>query len=453
MNTKRAIGTRSLCILCAFAASLGAREAAAEVTLVNTGTWEAYTDGRIGGFVSYVRGDGYPRIKLDPNTMNPVQNPLGGGISTNDANPIDDPNNPPPQPRLESVRIRSGFVGNILGIGVRTHLASNKLTMYTQLWSDIESESRRKYVPMPVDVRQAYLKVEGSWGGLTVGRQGTLFSRGAAEIDFMYGHGYGVGFPTAVDSSGMAAGHVGTGVLGPGFAAGAVYATPAFVGLQLNVGVFDPVAIVGAWDRTKWPRPEGELTYDVDFGGHAKIHLFVNGGYQAAYRIGERDGIWTSATGVGYGGRFEVGPVHLGLASHYGRGLGLYYALEASDASYDTSPAHRLRNSDGYYAQAQVALSKFDLNAGAGISRIIPLGSETVVLNGMPVAIPADGAADVNGQRRSLIKYQLGLSGAVVYHFSPSLHFDVDYFRAAFKWQLGESQVAHFVNTGLTATW
>ena len=327
------------------------------------------------------------------------------------------------------------------------------MTGYIEIWSDIESIGRRKYVPMPVDVRQGYMKMEGPWGSLIVGRQLTLFSRGAAEIDFLYGHGYGVGFVPAVDNQGTAAGHVGTGVLGPGFASGVIYTTPQVAGgLVLNVGIFDPVSLQGAWDRTKWVRPEAELTYDFAFGSRGKLHLFVNGGYQKAYRVNEPDSTNTTAYGTGYGARVEVGRVHLGVAGHYGQGLGLFYALETTDAAYDQSPLHRLRKSDGYYAQAQVVVSKFDFNAGAGIARVTPLGPSTENIGGVQVPIPADGDV-VGGNRQSIIKYQLGMSAAVVYHVTPSLHVDLDYFRAQFRWQLGEHQDVNFVNSGITMTW
>jgi len=451
------VNTKTFCAPALFGVALSVvglvtRQAAAEVTLLQTPKWEVFTDGRVGGFVSYTNGDGYPNAKLDPMSGTPLSTPYGGGIPKNDANVIDE--TPPlAQPKLRSLRIRSGFLSNILALGVRTNIGETKLTAYIQMWSDIESESRRKYVPAPIDVRQGYLRLDGRWGGLTVGRMGTLFSRGAAEIDFLYGHGYGVGFPTAIDSNGTTAGHVGTGVLGPGFAAGFVYTTPDFSGLKVNVGVFDPVIIVGAWERTEWPRPEAEVTFDHQFTANTKVHVFVNGAYQPVYRVGEPDTTSTAAYGAGYGARVEGGAVHLGLAGHYGQGLGLYYALESSEASYDASPAHRLRKSDGYYAQLQVALPNVDLNAGAGISRVIPLNAETKTLNGMPVFIPADGTPDANGSRQSLIKYQLGLSAAVVYHFNEHLHFDVDYFRASFGWQLGEKQTVNFLNSGLTATW
>jgi len=433
------------------------REAAPQ-TGIAVGTWEVFTDGRMGGFASYVNGDGFPLIQVDPATGTPIQNPFGGGINTNQANPIADPSMPTVQPRLESWRVRSGFLGNIFGFGVRMHLTPyTTLTGYLQYWADIESESRRKYTPMPVDARQGYARVEGPWGSVTVGRQLTLFSRGAVEIDFLYGHGYSVGFPTAVDSNGPAAGHIGTGVLGPGFAGGILYSTPKLAGIQLNVSVFDPVALQGAWDRTKEPRPEAELTYDLAWGYTGKLHLFANGAYQRVYRIGEPDSTNEAAYGAGGGARVEVGPVHLGFAGHWGQGLGLYYALETTEAAYDASPLHRLRKSYGLYGQAQVSIRKFDVNAGVGYAGVTPLSATTATVNTatgpMTVMVPADGDPDMNGTRQSLIKYQLGISGVVVYHVSPHLHVSADYFRANFRWQLGEAQNVNFASLGMLLTW
>lgn len=438
-------------------ACIAGREARAEISLSNVGGFEAFTDGRVGGFVTYHRGDGYPPDTFLPDPNDPTmkfraQVPFGGGINANTANPIGDA--AVGQPKLEGTRVRSGLLGNIFGFGIRSHInEATSITGYIQFWSDIESESRRKYVPAPVDVRQGFVRIEGYWGSFQVGRQLTLFSRGAAEIDFLYGHGYGVGFPTAVDSNGTAAGHVGTGVLGPGFAGGVIYATPSLAGLRLSAAIFDPVALQGAWDRTKWVRPEAELTFDRVIQGVGLIHLFANGGYQKVYRIGEPDSTSESAYGAGYGGRLEVGPVHFGVAGHYGQGLGLYYALETTEAAYDATPRHRLRKSDGYYAQLQVVLGKFDVNAGAGIARVTPLGQETVTISGVPTVLPADGAPDASNLRQSLIKHQTGLSAAIVYHVTRSLHLDIDYFRAQFAWQLGEHQNVNFLNTGVVMTW
>jgi predicted porin len=454
-NWLRARARRQAWLVVAGCASLGlARDAAAEVTLVNARGWELFTDGRLGGFANYTRGDAFPLSQVD-GSGSVLQAPFGGGISANtDTNSIADPANPTEQRRLESMRVRSGFLSNIFGFGGRTALTPwTRVSGYLQFWANIESNGERKYVPMPVDVRQGYARVDGLWGSVTVGRQLTLFSRGAAEIDFLYGHGYGVGWPAAGVQSGTAAGHVGTGVLGPGFASGAIYFSPVLSGLQVNVGLFDPVSLQGAWDRTKLLRPESEITYDRAIGAKARLHLFVNGGYQKVYRINEPDSTSSSAYGVGYGLRAEMGGVHLGLAGHYGQGLGLSYALETTEAAYDSSALHRLRKSDGYYAQAQYALWRFDFNAGVGISRVKPLGAEIQVINGVPVMVPADGERSATGTRQSLIRYQLGISAAVVYHVNQTLHLDVDYFRASFRWQFGEKEDVNFVSAGMTLTW
>ena len=53
----------------------------------------------------------------------------------------------------------------------------------------------------------------------------------------------------------------------------------------------------------------------------------------------------------------------------------------------------------------------------------------------------------------SVLKQRLGISGGVVYHFSESLHGDVDFFRAQASWWLGEKQVVNTLNAGLTLTW
>src|SRR5215471_379450 len=411
--------------------TLGARQAGAEIPIVQGGGWELYTDGRVGGFISYTKGDGFP-------LTTPTQTPRGGGIDHNAAVQISDPNQPDVQPTIDTMRIRSGFVSNILGIGLRRQLSEQtKLSVYLQLWSDIETESQRKYLPMPIDVRQGYVRLEGPAGEVTVGRQLTLYSRGAVEIDYKYGHGYALGFPGNISSNGPAAGHIGTGVMAPGFAAGVVYATPKLAGLQLTAGLFDPVVLQGAWDRTKFVRPEAELTYDTELGSNARLHVFTNGVWQRVYKQNQPNSLFETVLGVGYGARVEVGPVHLGVSGHYGKGLGLYYALETSEAAYDEQ--YRLRNTDGYYAQSQFILGDFDLNVGAGISRVYEL--------------PTDGVADMNGHRNSVIQSQLGISGVLVYHFSQVVHVAVDYLRANYKWHLGEKQNVNFFNGGMTVVW
>jgi hypothetical protein len=225
------------------------------------------------------------------------------------------------------------------------------------------------------------------------------------------------------------------------------------------VGVYDPSGLVGSpWERTKYPRPEGELTYDLDFDS-GLLHLFVNAGWQKIY---ERNNIRdVTVSGVGYGARVEVGPVHLGLAGHTGRGLGVSYAFEPSAATYGQPQQNsELRSFDGFYGQLQLALGKVDLQAGAGITRVKPLVYDRVNFidddaNPNTAALNDDADPTQNDPLTfNLLKHQLGVSAGIVYHVSDLLHVDLDYFRADFRWQLGDQkQILQFVSAGTTFEW
>jgi hypothetical protein len=427
----RALAGLSLATVLSFSSS-----AHAEKVLLKDKDWEVYTDGRVGAFASYVIGDGAPvatkMITLPDGTV--VPEVINGGQW-----PMTVKNDTPDgQGKVDMMRVRSGFVGNVLGFGVRNQILPElKATGYVQIWAFVESDSRDKSRPNPADLRQGYAKVEGSWGSVIAGRTRTLFSRGATDINVMYAHRWGVGFPNVIDSKGPTQGMVGFGVLGSGFGAGLIYGSPVLAGFQLNVGLFDPSQVsAGGWSRTQFARPEGELTFEHALGTLGKIVLFANGAYQKVYKTGycpAGDPCEETAEGFGYGGRLEVGPVHLGVAGHYGKGLGLSYALEQSQAAID--PATHLRSFDGYYVQSQVVLDKFDLFAGWGITRVF--------LTALDKTLP----------QYSNIKHQMGINGGVVYNLSPNLHFDLEYFRAQAKWWLGEEQNINCFATGMTVSW
>ena len=430
MKTNRAVTqVVGSCLVSLFLA-LGSRAANADVSIVKTDDWEVFTGGRVNGFFSFGAGDAYPV----PAVANSSIRPGGGldvgpnGIPATDATGTADPSK---QGTFRSMRIRSGFVPNVFGMGLRSHISSEtELTVYISFWTTIEALGLRKTNPIYPDAREGYAKLHGPWGTLLVGRALDLFSRGATENDFMYAHGYAVGFPGNIDNAGPTAGLIGFGVLAAFFSPGIVYSTPPVGGLQLNVGLYDPVPLPGAWERTSAVRPESELTFDAG-SKSLKVHLFANGTAQQLFRANETRS--TSVYGVGYGGRLEVGPVHLGVAGHYGRGLGLSYALENSPTTFNQN--YDLRTFDGYSAVAQFVAGRFDLNLAGGMSRVFLLESDKVATDS------------------SLIKTQLGMGAVVVYHFSGNLHFSADYFRGQYSWYLGEKQNVNFLSTGMTATW
>jgi hypothetical protein len=451
-----------LCWLVLASSALVARDASADITIWKSGDsgWEFFTNGRVGTFFSWAKGDGQPQsATFDPNTDVKLHgvNIEGQGLQTSDVelDTLPLPDGTPShrtQAHVNSVRIRSGMIGNVLGFGVRRNLdATTKVMGYLSLVSIVDSSAQRKYFPNFPNAREGFIKIEGSWGSFLAGRAATLFNRGAYEADVLYLHGYGVGFPVDLLSSRTlpTAGQVGFGVLPNGYAAGFMYSTPMLAGLQLNVGVYDPTSFAGPVQRTKAPRPEFEVTADEPIGSLGKVHVYVNGTTQTNYRPGTTDDNSETASGIGFGGRIELGPVHLAGGGHRGTGIGFRYFGDSDSAVMNSSA--QLRDADGYYAMAQVAIfdGKLDLNGGYGISRAKVLNTD-LVSSAMNVVNPATGYPDPDF---SWIKSQTGISGAVVFHPTEWLHFDVDVMFTTFKWNLGEQQKVNFYNAGTTLTW
>jgi hypothetical protein len=454
-------------VACVLAGWLVAAPAGAEINLVETDDWTVFVNGRMQAFLNYNQGDGLPRSPTDANG-NAVSLLAGGDDSPVALEEGDDPSLVAGE--VQDLRVRTGFVGNVLGFGFRNRLNDDtSVTGYTAVTTYIDSTARRKYAPVNPDWRESYLKIEGPWGSVVAGRTLVLFSRGATEITFLYGYKYGLGWVGNVSTlggNGPGAGHVGFGVLGNGFGAGIAYATPVLAGAQLTLGVYDANNIPGSGtlERTRWPRGEGEFTYETELGNAGMFKLFANGAYQKIYeRSGFRD---QSVVGFGYGGRLELGPVHLGLAAHQGRGIGVNFALEPNDSGWHpTLPDRKFRTVDGYSAHLQVSPSQsFDFMVAAGITRVLRItedkydtrdddGDETTPTN------DDDGTAGPDSVGFVPLKHQIGLSGGVTYHISNNLHLALEYFRAAFKWHTpvpslvgddGEEQVFDVVNLGVT---
>jgi len=445
LNTKRRLIAKAAALACC---SLGAAQAAAEVKIGEAGGWEVVTSGQVNTFLTYAWGDGYPVAPIDPATGAPIQRTIigGGGLEGGRIPDVDANGDPIPgrQGSISQWRVRTGFSPNLLKLGVRKQVTPDlKLSAVMSLWGVIEPDGMAKYDRVVTDFREGYGLVEGPWGAVTLGRHLGLYSRGIVEINFLYGHQYGVGYHGNLSSSGPTAGLIGFGVLAAFFSPGVMYSTPKLGDvLQLNVGVYDGVQIAGSWETTRTPRPEFELTAEFeteDFFGKA----FVNGAYQKLYRIAIADESETMM-GLGAGARLEFGPIHVGGGGHYGRGLGLGYALEGGFTSVgplNVNPGEQvleLRTFDGYSVFAQYAPGDFDVNLGFGQSRVHLLETDRT---------GPDAATN------SVVKTQTGVAAGFVYHFSKSFHWDIDYMRAMFRWYRGEKQDVNFVNTGLTLNW
>jgi hypothetical protein len=414
------------------------------------GHWTFFTAGRISSFFSWNKGEGMPQATtydLESGVArHQVKTGTGGtGLAPQSSYFAPKADGTPSMVQvstIDSMRMRSGFAGNVIALGARRRLGDSLVTGYFSVTSIVDSQSQKKYFQSPPDVREGYFKIEGSWGMFLAGRSGVLFDRGAVETDFLYLHGYGLGFPADLHSSGgfPTAGQIGFGVLANGYGAGFVYATPVLAGVQLSVGLYDPASLTGSTiERTKFVRPEFELVADEPLGGIGKVHVYVNGGFQPNYQQDKPDTVSKNMYGVGYGARVELGPVHLAGGGHRGKGLGLAYPGLPSDAVYDD--ASTLRDTDGFFGMLQLALGRLELNAGYG---------ETII-HMTTFDLTADPTTGEPPQ--SWIHTQAAFSAAVVYHARDWLHFDVDVMHADSEWDLGEHQRINFLNAGSTITW
>ncbi len=454
--------------------------ARADINLVETKDWTVFVNGRMQAFLNYNEGGGLPKSPVDANGN--AVSLLGGGddspVALEEGQAADKVAG-----EIQDLRIRTGFVGNVLGFGFKNRLTvDTEITGYTAVTTYIDSTNRRKYLAIQPDWRESYFKIAGPWGSVVAGRTLVLFSRGATEITYLYGYKYGLGWVgnvSSLSSSGPGAGHVGFGILGNGFGAGIAYATPDIFGAQLTVGLYDANNIPGSGslERTQWPRGEGELTYERKIGNSAMFKLFANGAWQ---RIYERSGAGNQTiSGFGYGGRVELGPIRLGLAGHQGKGIGVNFALEPNNSGWHPD-LKTFREVDGYSAHLQIVPSnKFDLMAAAGITRVHRLTEDVYDTRDTDLDDrDGDGFADANPTAAATpvqdddgtpgvpdsvgfvpMKHQIGLSAGATYHISPNLHLALEYFRAMFKWHTpvpyvagadGEEQNFNVVNLGVT---
>jgi hypothetical protein len=363
-------------------------------------------------------------------------------------------------------RIRSGFLGSIIAFGMKRQLTPwTSAKSYVSLWGTSEAFARDrtqdsgKSTSKGFDVREGWVNIEGLWGSLVAGKQSGILGGISTEIDYLYGHGYGVGLP-CLEIYYPTCGHIGTGVLGPGFAAGFTYTTPSLGGLRIKAGLFDPVRLLGVWEHVPYPRPEGSITYENRLAPDFLLKLQVEGMYQYMAQLASRvedvreDRVW----GVAAGGRIEWGALRLGGAFFQGKGLGSFIALQNATSTFNGG-TRELRYFTGMYAQTAVVFGREQLAAGAG--RVID----------------HQLASDKVNAGVSNLKSHTGFSFAFYHHATENLVLGLDYFFFRADWWgapnstnatdadgnlvaqilpgylTPEKQVVHFVNAGATFHW
>jgi hypothetical protein len=240
---------------------------------------------------------------------------------------------------------------------------------------------------------------------------------------------------------------VGYGVIFAGFNPQITYNTPKLQGLQLSVGLFDPVNAPGKYERTPLPRLEGEVTYDAEFPtGNTKsnVHAFINGMWQKLMEQGNPDQVprmpyeprSVNPYGVNLGFWAEVFRVRAGFSMFQGKGLGMNNTLENTPIVFDG--AGEPRKFDGYYAVLGLNLDPVTLNAGFGITRVFATQKD------FDLALT---------NKFDPIKTQQAISAGINYAFGEHLVAALEFFHADHTWYFGDRQKMNFVNTGLTVLW
>ena len=460
---------------------LGARPASADLTLLEHDGWTFFTDGRINSFLSLGTGDDFPNptpnntpgSAIDPGTGMPLTPPGHGLIGSGGQYfTAGFPNDQGYANKYLGTRVRSGFLGTILAFGVKRHVTEwTTVKSYMSLWGVSEAYARDRTndagysTSKGFDVREAWIAVEGLWGSFIAGRQSGILGGISTEIDFTYGHNFGVGLP-CLEIYYPTCGHIGTGALGPGNAAGFSYATPSIGGLHAKAGLYDPVRLLGAWERVPYPRPEGAIWFERRISPAVWFKVQGEGMYQYMSQIGEMkvgrpgmehsdDRVW----GVAGGARLEVGPLRLGLSAFRGKGLGTYVALQNASSTFN-SVTRNFRYFTGYYAQAALMFGSEQLAAGIGRVKDDLLQE------------------DREDPGTSNLKYQTGISAAFYHRLTPNLVLGFDYFMFRTDWwgapasitvldpmsgnsvpQVvpgflpGEKQTVHLFNLGATFHW
>jgi len=251
---------------------------------------------------------------------------------------------------------------------------------------------------------------------------------------------------------------VGYGVIFAGFNPQITYNTPKFEGLQLSIGLFDPVNAPGKFERTPLPRVEGEITYDKEFPmGDVKnnVHVFINGMTQKLSEQGNPDTPprmpfsprSVNPWGVNLGAWAEIFHVRAGFSMFQGKGLGMNNTLENTPIVFDSESEPR--KFDGYYGVLGLNFNPVSVNLGYGITRVF-------ATNYTECTHPAPCKSDfylAATQKFDPIKTQAAFSAGVNYAFSEHLVAALEYFHADHTWYFGDKQKMNFVNTGLTVLW
>jgi len=424
-----------LSILALTSAVFVQRNATAEISIAKDDDWELTVDGRLNAFINYTQGDPTPQ---------------GAAEWTAGLFEPADPNSG----KIGVVRVRTGFVQNVLGFNIIKHVAEGyKLSGRFALWAGASNE--RKPVlgqQATVEAREAFVRLEAPWGTIQAGRDLGLYGRGGISMDAEIVHANGMGSPCSTRSIlGGACGFAGHGVLFPAFNAGFLYSTPNLAGLKITAALFDPtVNSEKGYEITPYPRLEGQISYSF----REVFKIFGEGMWQRLVNTaplmdsngntvldgGKPKDQIADASGVAAGASIKVGPLQAGGSFYSGTGLTLIVPIFNTPIIADENKI--LRKSFGFAGMASLTFGDTKIAGGVGASQMKLTASEQEPFSQI---LPP--------------KQQLGISVGLYQTFFKSMIWAVEYFRGQYTWYKYQNssgdvstpaQNVNFFNTGLT---
>ena len=180
--------------------------------------------------------------------------------------------------------------------------------------------------------------------------------------------GVGIGGGQA---GGTTAGRIGYGYIYPNFNAQVTYSTKGGTPAQISIGIFQPSIVLGsAYDVTKIPRVEAEVTYNQKSGSN-KYMVWAGGLWQSTSNA-PTGGQSVSSFGGTAGIKADISDLTVTVTGYVGKGLGTTFMFSGISGGAVAAGGTELRTSDGGYAQVMYHANKGKTSLGAsyGFSRL-----------------------------------------------------------------------------------
>lgn len=427
---KNRFGLASLKLLTLMVAScaLGltfSSQARADVVFFEKDNWAVYTRGLVAAHYQYSTGDG------DPSGGGKVL--VGGKILPGEA--VD-----PADKKLKLSRIRSGFIGTQLGVGVRRKISDNVNvdSLVAINLADVSS-NRNQEINKSVDVREAWAAVNTPAGTFKFGRMFMIFGSGSAPV-VLIAHKWGVGHPCFTNFPTIACASVGAGSLYAGFDAQLRYETPRFAGLQFQVAASDPWIGPG-YAISNLPRFDAELNFDKKFGETGRVRVFAQGVTQTVKRRNTGSPDLTNGTVLGGMGTavFEIAGLALGGGGFQCKGCGTRQVFEvgidsANPLAYNNTNFD-LRTSRGFFGNLGYTLFGYTLAGGGGAAFVRPSSAD--VAANSPVSV-----------LHSSTEFHVTFSKQI-----DALALEAEFMKWKNTWHFGEKQDLIFTGVGANFAW